>query len=385
MHTVIVGGGFAGIRAALEISKRQLGKITLISDQPNFIHHATMYSTLTGHDKAESVISLEDIFASHHDVKIVIDTMTSVDPDRRLAVCKKRSYSYDSLLLALGSTSNFFDVKGAARHTLGVNNLKDIDTFHSHIKNEILHDKHLDKNYVIVGGGTTGVEIAGALAKYLKDLSVQYLTKRARVNVSIAELQPRLLPHYSKTATHKITARLKSLGVEIHTFASVTKIDGHHAIINGKKIPTETVIWTSGSINNPFYSRNKAYFQLAENGRVVVNPYLEAYRDIYILGDNVDTAHAGTAQAAIDMADFVAAHLLRKVTDKPPKAFRGKKHAVSVPVGDDWAYVESHGIYIDGKLGHFVRRYLELRSYRKLLTPNMARVAWKSHNRNTTL
>jgi NADH:ubiquinone reductase (H+-translocating) len=385
MHTVIVGGGFAGIRAALEISKRQLGKVTLISDQPDFIHHATMYSTIAGHDKAESVISLEDIFANHHDIKVIHDSLSSVDPDRHLAVCKKRSYSYDSLILALGSTSNFFDVKGAAKHTIGINNLKDIDTLHHHIKNEILHDKHLDKNYIIVGGGTTGVEVAGALANYLKDLSVQYLTKRAKVNITIAEVSPRLLPQYSKMASSKVTARLKKLGVTVRTSTAVTKIDDHYAVIGGKKVPTQTVIWTSGSSNNPFFARNRAYFQLAKNGRVVVNPYLEAYRDIYVLGDNADITHTGTAYSAIDTGEFIAEHLLRKVTDRPLRAFRGKKHTVSVPVGDDWAYIESHGIYVDNILGHWLRRYLELKSYRKLLAPNMAQAAWKSHNRKTSL
>jgi NADH dehydrogenase len=385
MHTVIVGGGFAGIRAALEISKRQLGKITLISDQPDFIHHATMYSTITGHDKAESVISLEDIFANHHDIKVVHDSLASVDPDRSLAVCKKRSYTYDSLVLALGSTSNFFDVKGAAKHTLGVNSLKDIDTFHKHIKNEILRDKHLDKNYVVVGGGTTGVEVAGALAKYLKDLSYEYLTKHAKINITIAEAQSRILPHHSKTASTKVTARLKALGVTVHTSSAVTKIDEQYAMIAGKKIPTETVIWTSGSLNSPFFAHNRTYFQLAANGRVVVNPYLEAYRDIYVLGDNVDATHAGTAYSAVRMGEFIAEHLLRKVTDKPFRAFRDKKHALSIPIGDDWAYVEAYGIYVDGRVGHWVRRYIELKSYRKLLAANMAHAAWKSHNKKSSL
>lgn len=94
MHTVIVGGGFAGVKAALELSKKQLGRITLISDEPYFLHHATLYATATGRETKESVVSLEDAFATHHDVDVVLDSMISIDHDRRLVVGKKSQYIF---------------------------------------------------------------------------------------------------------------------------------------------------------------------------------------------------------------------------------------------------------------------------------------------------
>lgn len=385
MNTVIVGGGFAGVKAALELSKKQLGKITLISNQPDFIHHATIYSTLAGHDKSETAIPLEDIFANHHDVKVIIDPLLSVDPDRRLAVCRNRSYHYDKLLLALGSTSDFFDVNGASRHSFAVKNLNDIEAFRQHLKTEIQADKHLDKNYIIVGGGATGVEIAGSLSEYLQDLAFQYLPKRTKINITIVESKSRLLAHHSRAASHAVTKRLESLGVTVHTSTQVTKIDADYVFMNGKKVPSHTVFWTSGVSNNPFYAESKTYFKLAENGKVIVNPYLEAYKNIYILGDNADVAQAGTAKAAIHMAKFIAQHLLKTVTDRHLSAYRPKVSSISIPVGRNWAYYESKGVYIDGMLGYWLRRRQELGSYKQILSPNAAQSAWRSHNRKSKL
>ena len=83
MNVTVVGGGFAGVKAALELSKRQVGKITLVSDEPYFLHHATLYATATGKNIAESVIPLKDIFAGYNNVTIVQDKISSIDPDRK--------------------------------------------------------------------------------------------------------------------------------------------------------------------------------------------------------------------------------------------------------------------------------------------------------------
>ncbi len=80
MHVVVVGSGFGGVKAALELSKRQIGKITLITDKSYFLHHATLYATATGKSTEESVIPLNVIFADHPNVKIVEDTITGLDP-----------------------------------------------------------------------------------------------------------------------------------------------------------------------------------------------------------------------------------------------------------------------------------------------------------------
>ena len=156
MNVVIVGGGFAGVKAAIELSKRQVGKITLISDQPYFLHHATLYATATGRNIAESVLPLQDIFADYPNVTVVHDKMTSIEPSRKIIIGEKKQYAYDKAILAIGSVTTYFGIQGVAEHAFGIKSIEEIRNFQSHIHEEVVQKK-LDKEFFIIGAGPTGV------------------------------------------------------------------------------------------------------------------------------------------------------------------------------------------------------------------------------------
>jgi len=379
MHTVIVGGGFAGVKAALELSKRQLGKITLISDEPYFLHHATLYATATGRNTSESVISLEDIFAGHHDVKIVRDTMKSIDPLRKLVVCQNGDVQYDSLIIAIGVVTTYFGINGMAQHSYGIKTLEDVLKFKNHLHSEVIADHHMDKNYIVIGAGPTGVELAGALAGYLREIADAHHVKRAKINITLVEAAPRILPRLSETASKKVHRQLEKLNIKVMTDHKVESLSDTHIIIDGKKIPTETAVWTSGVTNHPFFKEHQEYFSLSKNGKVIVNKYLEAYDDIYVLGDNANTPNSGLAWTAIHDAEFIADHLARKAAKRRLKTRQVSVFASSVPIGDNWAYVEKYGIYVDGRFGFWLRRIIELGGLKKLLPYNQALSAWHAY------
>lgn len=380
MHTVIVGGGFAGVKTALELAKRKTGKITLISDKPYFLYHAALYATATGSSPRETVIQLADIFADHHSVKLVEDTMISLDPERKMVVGKSKSYPYDTLVLAIGSVTNFLDIPGMRRGSFGIKTLDEIAKFHAHLKNEMIKDNHLDKNYVIVGGGATGVELAGVIAPYIKRVAEEHTVRKTKVRVTLVEANERLLPSLSKSASVVAQKRLEQLGVKVLLGTKVRSFNKTHITLDDKKIPTKTVIWTAGLQNNPFFAEYPEYFTLAKNGRVVVNPYLEAYRDIYVLGDNASTTDSGIAPAALAMGKFLARHIDRKSRKLPLLPYRGVKPAITIPIGDEWAYVERWGVYVTGRLGHMARRRFELNGYRQILPEIQAQAAWNAHD-----
>lgn len=379
MHTVIVGGGFAGVKTALELSKRHMGKITLISDEPHFLHHATLYSTATGRNMAESVVPLNELFAGHKNVTIVHDTLKSIDSTRKLAVGKQKNYEYDKLVLALGSVTTFFGINGVAKHAFGIKTLGEVKQFNKHIRDEIIADRHLDKNYFIIGAGATGVELAGALHDYLEHLTIVHQVSRAKINITIVEAAPRILPRLSKTASRVVSKRLKDMGIKVLVNHKVEALGKDVITIDGKKVPTETAVWTSGVTNSPFFAKHTDYFKLAPNGRVEVNQYLEAYRDIYVLGDNNTVKHSGMAWPALNQATFVADHLARKKSGRPLVAFRPSAPPSGIPVGEGWAYVEWHGVYAAGLIGNFIRRQMELRGYKQLLPRRAAVAAWRAH------
>lgn len=382
MHTVIVGGGFAGITAALEISKRQLGKITLISDQPYFLHHATLYATATGRSVNESVVSLEDIFARHHDVTVIQDTVTKVDGEKHIVFGEsKKRYAYDNLVIAIGVVTTYFGIQGMADHSYGIKTLGEVNEFKEHIKGEVLADKHFDKNYIVIGAGPTGVELAGALQSYLHELKDRYLTK-GTVKITLVEAAPKILPRSSNTASRKVQKRLEKLGVKVLVNHKVESIDDEHIIIEGKKVPTETAVWTSGVANHPFFASQPELFTLMDRGPrpVIVDDHMQAYKDIYVIGDNAAVANAGVAWTAVRSARFIADHLARKITQRPFKKYHYPKPAESYPIGDGWAYTEWRNVYAAGRTGYLLRRFIELKNYQAFLPRDQALAAWKSHS-----
>ena len=381
MRTVIVGGGFAGVKAAIEISKKNIGKVTLISDEDYFLHHATLYATATGRSRDESVVPLTDIFADYPNVTVVKDKITSIDPKRKLVTSRKKDYSYDTLVLAMGVVTTYFNISGMAEHSYGIKTLAEVKKFNRALHESVIKDEKFDKNYVVVGAGPTGVELAGALAEYMHRIAENHHVKRRKYNILLVEAAPRILPRSSETASRKVRAQLQKLGVKVMENHKVQALDDDFIYIDGKKTSTHTTIWTSGVANHPFFTKHAEYFKLAKNGRVEVNQYLEAYPNIYVIGDNASTKFTGVAWNALDDATFVAKHLARKVAKRSLIERRPTSPPSGIPVGDHWSYVEWHGVYVAGRIGAWLRRRIELKGYLALLPRAKALSAWHAHDR----
>lgn len=379
MHVVVVGSGFGGVKAALELSKRHIGKVTLISSQPYFLHHATLYATATGRSVEESVIPLHAIFANHPNVEIIEDTIEHFDPHRKLISSAKKDYHYDKLILALGSVTSYFGIPGLQSHAYGISTFKDVQEFHEHIHEEVVRNK-LDKEYFVIGGGQTGVELASALTEYLATLKSLYRLKNTGSRVTLVESSKRILPHLSKTASTKVAARLKKQGVKILVNHSVDGLTDDQIKIEGRLYPTTTAIWASGSVVNPFYKANKGYFNIAADGRIDVNPRLEALDNVYVIGDNNTVKFSGKALPALKQATFVAKNLARLATGRPQKTFTPTSVPVGIPVGSKWGYVEWLGVYVDGASGAVLRRWMELHGYCQIMPLHAALPIWRAHS-----
>ncbi len=380
MHVVIVGGGFAGIRAAREISKRSLGKITLISDHSHFLNRATLYTAVTDQDEANAVIELDDIFAKNHDITIVQDNLTGIDPDRRLALCKQGRFSYDRLILALGTTADYAHTPGANKHSYDTATLDHVRRLRQRIYDDITSNRSTESIYTIVGGGTTGVELAGSLASLTSRLHAHYSPTRTKLHIGLMERHNRLLPNHSKAAGRIARKRLHQLGVSVMLGYDVRTVGGRTVTVDGRKLPSDTTIWATGTANSPFYAQHKTYFQIDKAGNVLVNPYLEAYKNIYVLGDNANVHFVNSAHIAIDMGSFIADHLARVASDRPLRPFRPRRHLTTIPIGDDWAYAELGGIYTAGRLGYQLRKHHVLHNYRQIVSRYQALHAWNSYH-----
>lgn len=361
---VIVGGGFAGVKAALELCNDDRFSVTLISDKNNFQYFPTLYHTATGGLTEQSVIPLRTIFADKP-VRIVIDTIKTLDRNSKiLTTVSAHTHKYDTLLLALGNVTNYYGIKGLKEYAYGVKSIDDVIKLKSHIHAQLMADHKPDLHYVIVGGGPTGIELAGALPSYLHRIMKNHEIKDRSIHIDLVEGSSRLLPQLPKSTSRAVKRQLRALGVSIHLGKPVEGMTSDKLMIGGKPIRSHTVIWTAGTANNPFFAENN--FPIGPYGKVAVNIYLQAEESIYVLGDNANTPYSGMAQTAIVDAEFVVKNIKRVADGKELKSYKPKKPVYVVPIGHGWASVLWGKFEIFGTLGYALREVADARAYATL-------------------
>lgn len=359
MKVVIVGGGFGGVKAALELAKDSRIQVTLVSDRDHFLFYPTLYSTATGRSRLQSILPLDRLFR-HTRVKVVQDTVIGLDTARRIVVTKDHQLHYDRVVFALGVVTSYFGISGLDTYSYSIKSAHEIERFKKHLHDELTSDKHFDKNYIVVGAGPTGVELSAALAHYLRTIAVSHRIKRSRIRLDLVEAAPRVLPRMSEQASELVTKQLKKLGVTVMTDKRVESEDDDSIIISGKDIPSKTVVWTSGVANHPFFAEHNDIFNLAKNGRVEVDQHLKVDSHIYVIGDNANTPYTGLAQTAIYDGVYVARAISAEVHHRPLPEYKPKKAPVVIPVGANWALLEYGPIRITGFLASIIRRFADL-------------------------
>lgn len=368
MDVTIVGGGFGGVKAALELAKNSENSITLISDREDFQYYPALYSSATGHSRFESWIPLSEIFSGKPNIQVYIDRIVTIDADKQqLNGASGVDYTYKTCILALGSVTTYFDIKGLDKYSYGIKSASEIRRLKQHLYQEVAEDRRLDRHYIVVGGGPTGVELAGMLGEYLERLCKKYKVARNSIEITVIEAAPRILPKMSDTTSRKATQRLHELGVKVETNMRVEAESADSLTVNGKPIKTKTVVWTSGVANNPFFSDNSQWFTLAKNGRVVVDDYLQAGDNLYVIGDNAATPFGGLAQTALRDAVFVAHNLERRRTRRPLKKYKAVMPPVVVPIGHKWAAFEWRAVRLYGWIASVIRRAADVIGYHDIL------------------
>jgi NADH dehydrogenase len=379
LAVTIVGSGFAGVRAALDLAKNPNHHVTLITDKPDFQYYPTLYSSATGHSHAESWAPLGEIFADHSNIDVFIDEVTHIDASNKMVGGASGTwYPYATLLIAVGVVTSYFGIPGLETYTYGIKNAHEIRRLKQRLFVDIAEKGVLDKNYVIVGAGPTGVELAGALGTYISRLCAHYGVRSRRIKVRLIEAAPRILPRSHVRVSARVAARLKSLGVYIETGKKVEKANATKLIVSGGPIESHTVIWTSGVCNHPLFANHPDIFTLAKNGRVQVDEYMCAYEHIYVLGDNAATPYTGLAQTAIHDARFVAKNLIREYEGKKPRPYRAILPVQAIPVGAGWAVVEWRWVRIYGWVAAWIRRMADLLGYSEVFPLGTSLGSWQA-------
>ena len=376
---IIVGGGFGGIKAALELEKHDDIAVTLISDKDHFIYYPSLYAVATGGSSRQSFVPLASIFKGTK-VTVVIDTIETYDPERKLICSADREYSYDKAIFALGVVTSYFGIKGLDKYSFGIKSAEEVDRFRRHIHNEMVADHKIDKQYVIVGAGPTGVELSAALASHITHIAEAHNIRHKNIRIKLVEAAPRVLPRMSEAASDRVKTRLESLGVEVMTNEKVEWQDDDEVFVSGRSMPTHTVVWTSGVSNNPFFEAHNHIFTLAPNKKVTVNEHMMVNDNTYVIGDNALTQYSGLAQTALHDALYVAKDIVRAKHHKPRPLYRVVKPPVVIPVGKRWAILEWNWILIIDYIGHMIRRAADFIGYNDMLPIGLAFKSWQSED-----
>lgn len=377
LNVTIVGGGFGGIKTALDVAKDRSNSVTLISDKQYFQYYPALFSTATGHDYRESWVPLKDIFEHHSNVTIVHDTITSIDTSAQLLKGEK-SYHYDTAVLALGSVTTYFGIEGLDTYSYGIKSQEEIKKLQAHLWKEMSDGADDEKQYVIIGAGPTGVELAGALGEYVMSLREHFGIKKKRLKINLIEAAPRVLPRSSEKASAMAHERLKKLGVHVEVNKKVERQTAKDLIVNGNPLPTQTVIWTSGVANPRFFKDNESQFDLNERGKVKVDEFMRSSAHVYVIGDNSNTPYAGLAQTALHDAQFIVKHMKGS-----RKTYKPIAPPSVVPVGEGWALFEWGKLRFAGRAGSIMRSLADVVGYNDVLPVGWAVKAWRAQRKQS--
>jgi NADH dehydrogenase len=357
-RVLIVGGGFGGVKAALELCNDNRFQVTLLSDISHFRYYPTLYRAATGGRRANAIIPLAHLFEDRH---VTLATGKAAALDRATKTITTQTgdiYEFDTLILALGVVTNYFGIPGLAEYSYGIKSASQVERLKAHLHQQLIDDRKPDLNYVIVGGGATGIELAGALPQYLKQLMKSHGIRHRAVHIDLVEAAPRLMPRSPRDVSRMLARRLRRQGVHLHLGKAVQGQTAQGLTVSGKPIQSHTVIWTAGITNNPFFAKNK--FVLTARGKVATDIYLQAEDNIFVLGDNANTPYSGMAQTAVSDGAFVAENLKRRMHGRSFKSYKASEPWVVIPIGRRWAFASHGGIRAYGILGWMLRQAADL-------------------------
>lgn len=358
---LIVGGGFGGVKAALELAHDERFSVTLLSDQPYLRYYPTLYHTATGGKGANSNIPLARLFEGK-EVKVVHGKAVSLDKKAKTLTAEdQKVYEYDSLILSLGVVTNYFGIQGLPEFSYGIKSIAEANRLKAHLHQQLIDDRKPDLNYVVIGAGPTGIELAGALPHYLREIMSKHGVEPRKIHVDLIEALPRLLPRLPRDASRMVGRQLKRLGVKLYLGQAVQGQTADELTVNGKPIRSHTVIWTAGVTNNPFFKDNA--FALTNRGKVSIDAYLQAEENIFVIGDNANTPYSGMAQTAIVDGAFVAKNLRRRQDGKEFRSYQVKKPITVIPAGPYWAAALWGGVRLYGRLGWALRELGDIKGF----------------------
>ena len=357
-HVVIVGGGFAGIGVAKKLAKDTAVQITLV-DQHNYHQfQPLLYQVATSQLAAADVAyPIRNTARTHANFDVKLGTVSSVDPaTRTVTTTDGQRYQGDFLVIAAGSQPYFFNTPGAAEHAFPLYSVDDAVRLRSRIlglfeeadRERALIDQGAVE-FVVVGGGPTGVEVAGALAEMINGtLAAEYRDIAVgKAKVHLIDHGPALLRMFSQKAGDYTAKVLHKDGVQLHLGVGVTEVGpGHVALSDGTSLKTRCVIWGGGL--QAVDLAGASGLPTSRGGRIDVQPDLtvEGFPGVYVVGDvaNIPSPDGKTfpqlGSVAMQSGTWAAKNILAEIGGGTPKSFHYLDKGTMAMIGRNAAIAE---------------------------------------------
>jgi NADH dehydrogenase len=357
-HVIVVGGGFAGVGCVRRLAKEDGVHVTLLDRNNYHQFQPLLYQVATCQLAATDVaFSLRKLFHDDACVDVKLAEVASIDPATHTVITTDgERYTGDAIVLAAGSQPNFFRTPGAAENAFPLYALDDAQQLRSRVIG-VFEDADRDPtlldqgalNFVVVGGGPTGVETAGALADMIADtMTVEYrdlAVSAARVH--LVDLGHTLLGAFSEHAHDYVAKVLGRKGVRIHLGVAVTEVGpGHVTLADGTTIRTRCVVWGGGIMAPPLAAA--AGLHQGRGGRIDVLEDLtvDGAPGVYAIGDvaNIPSPDGGThpqlGSVALQSGTWAAENLLADLAGKPRRSFHYKDKGIMAMIGRGTAIAE---------------------------------------------
>jgi len=365
---VIVGGGFAGLAAAKALRKTP-AKVTLIDRTNHHLFQPLLYQVATSVlTPGQIATPLRSILRNQKNTTVIMGEVTGVDKDQKCVLVSDADrqnvpMAYDYLILATGASHSYFGHSEFAEHAPGLKSLADAEA----ARNKILQalelaeaeedpTRHRDLlTFVLVGAGPTGVEMAGALAIFIRSTLKSDFRRIIPASAKIVLVDTaHVLGTFSESLSRAAKQRLEKLGVEVRLGHSVDHIDAEGVVIAGERIASKTVIWTAGVA--PSRAGKWLNVETDRSGRVRIQNDLTVpgHPEIFVVGDTASLDQngkplPGVAQVAMQQGRYAGKLILNRIVGNPPPApFSYFDKGSMAVVGKGFAVLQSGKVQASG-------------------------------------
>ena len=363
-HVVIIGAGFGGIRAVRALRKADL-RITLIDKHNYHLFQPLLYQVST------ATLSIDDIaypvramIKQQKNVLFRMGEVNAIDFERKSVQLAAAEIDYDYLVIATGGVTNYFGLSSVEKNSFGMKNLDESVTIRNHILHQFelaAYEKDKDKRralltFIIVGGGPTGVESAGALSEliYLVMAKEYHTLNFKEVRIVLVEASDKLLSAMPEELQETTVETLIRKHVEVRLCVQVTNYDGERLSIKGGEIiPTHTVIWAAGIKAAPIL--DTLNIEQDQARRAIVNEFLQlpGHQDVFVIGDSAHCEYSGRplpmiAPVAIQQADTAAKNITQLLAGKTLEKFTYKDVGSMATIGRNAAVVHMGQLKLKG-------------------------------------